>query len=69
MGAGNVTYSSNGNGTINYYPVPTNWPESSQPKGQTMKEYTENIANNPKVIKIDNGNDKEVEQLIKKSNT
>ncbi|WP_259980178.1 hypothetical protein [Staphylococcus epidermidis] len=41
MGAGNVTYSSNGNGTINYYPVPTNWQENSQPKGQTMKEYTE----------------------------
>lgn len=66
MGGGNVTYSSNGDGTINYYPVLTNWQENSQPKGQTMKEYTEEIANNPQIIKIDTGNDEEVEQLIKK---
>lgn len=66
IAAGNVTYSSNGDGTINYYDTPTTWQENSQPKGQTMKEYTEEIANNPQVIKIDTGNDEEVEQLIKK---
>jgi len=45
---GGVVYSSNGDGTINLYNVPSHWPSPQQIKSkenQTMKEYTQHTFN------------------------
>lgn len=68
---GSVTYSGNGDGTINVYDLPSHWPspdEIMQTYGQSIKEYTEDIMENPKIVHIDPGDDEKVEALIKKMN-
>lgn len=59
---GVVTYSSNGNGTINVYNVPLRW-DGKNPAGE---DFYKNIINNTKLVSVDVGNDEEVKKLIKK---
>lgn len=69
LAGGNVFYSSNGDGSINLYDVPTRWPGPEQLKeesNQTMEEYTQSIIDNPEKVMIEPGDDEEVEKIIKK---
>lgn len=61
---GSVTYSSNGDGTIHVYNVPLRWESSADVDKNFMKEYTEGIIKNTKVVDVDPGNDKEIVKLI-----
>ncbi|WEA42128.1 hypothetical protein [Priestia aryabhattai] len=61
---GSVTYSSNGNGTINVYNVPSHWPSSAQVDKGSMKNYTEDIIRNTKLVHVDPGEDKKIIELI-----
>ncbi|WP_047985544.1 hypothetical protein [Ornithinibacillus californiensis] len=64
---GSVTYSGNGDGTINVYNVPLRW-ESNVPPDldeNYMREYTEEIINNTELVYVDAGDDKAVIELIK----
>jgi len=63
---GSVTYSGNGDGTINVYNVPTRW-ETNTPDEldeSYMQEHTENIVEDTETIYVEPGNDNEVIQLI-----
>ena len=58
---GVITYSSNGNGTINVYHVPKRW-DGLNPAGEDVyKKIIEDIDQES----IDTGNDQKVEELIK----
>ncbi|ATH91775.1 hypothetical protein [Bacillus glycinifermentans] len=61
---GSVTYSSNGDGTIHVYNVPLRWESSADVDKNFMKEYTEGIIKNTKVVDVDPGNNKEIVKLI-----
>ncbi|KNH20259.1 MAG: hypothetical protein WBA30_03045 [Priestia megaterium] len=61
---GSVTYSSNGNGTINVYNVPSHWSSSAQVDKNFMKNYTEDIIRNAKLVHVDPGEDKKIIELI-----
>lgn len=67
MAAGVVTYSGNGDGTINLYNVPSHWPNYKQ-IDESMEEYTEDIIENTKQVYIDPGDDEEIIKLIEKLN-
>ncbi|MEM4992292.1 hypothetical protein WKH56_07125 [Priestia sp. SB1] len=58
---GVVTYSGNGNGTINVYNVPLRW-DGSYPAGE--KFYTD-IIENTKLVSVNTGEDEKVIKLIK----
>ncbi|MFC6115054.1 hypothetical protein [Sporosarcina thermotolerans] len=58
---GSVTYSSNGNGTINIYNVPLRW-DGKYPAG---KSFYEDFIKNKKVVSINLGDDEKVIRLIK----
>ena len=58
---GSVTYSGNGDGTINVYNVPLRW-DGEYPAGELF--YKE-ILENTKLISIETGNDEAVLKLIK----
>lgn len=58
---GSVTYSGNGDGTINVYNVPLRW-DGSYPTGE--KFYTD-IIENTKLVYVDPGNDEKILALIK----
>lgn len=69
LAGGNVFYSSNGDGSINLYDVPTRWPtpeDLKEERNQTMEEYTQSIIDNPQRVMINPGDDQEVENIIKK---
>lgn len=57
---GSVTYSGNGDGTINVYNVPLRW-DGEYPAGEEF--YTE-IIDNTELVPVDVGEDKEVVHLI-----
>ncbi|UNL86813.1 hypothetical protein [Priestia koreensis] len=59
---GSVTYSGNGNGTINVYNVPLRW-DGQYPAG---KDFYQDMINHTKLISVDVGNDEQIIQLIKK---
>ncbi|AIF42998.1 hypothetical protein [Virgibacillus sp. SK37] len=59
---GSVTYSGNGDGTINVYDIPLRW-DGVYPAGE--KFYHDLIENNEQ-ISIDPGDDKEIAELIKR---
>lgn len=59
---GTITYSSNGDGTVNVYDVPKRW-DGVNPAGEDV--YKKIIANTEQVS-IDPGDDEEVKALIKK---
>ena len=58
---GSVTYSGNGDGTINLYNVPLRW-DGEYPAGEDF--YTE-IIENTELVAIDTGDDEEVIRSIK----
>lgn len=58
---GSVTYSGNGDGTINVYNVPLRW-DGSYPAGE--KFYTD-IIENTKLVYVDPGDDEKIIALIK----
>lgn len=58
---GSVTYSSNGDGTINQYNVPLRW-DGKYPAGE---DFYKDIIEDTKQVSIDPGDDKKVEELIK----
>ncbi|WP_214483063.1 hypothetical protein [Bacillus sp. SM2101] len=59
---GSVTYSGNGDGTINVYNIPLRW-DGIYPAGE--KFYTD-IIKNTKLVSVDTGNDEKIINLIKK---
>lgn len=62
---GSVTYSGNGDGTINVYNVPLRWDSSDAEVDEDfMKEYTERLIKETELVKIDPGNDEEIIKLI-----
>ncbi|HLR67585.1 MAG TPA: hypothetical protein VK105_10735 [Virgibacillus sp.] len=58
---GSVTYSSNGDGTINEYNVPLRW-DGEYPAGE---DFYKEIIEDTKQVSIDPGDDEKVEKLIK----
>jgi|SRR5690625_2417757 len=58
---GSVTYSGNGDGTINVYNVPLRW-DGVYPAGE---EFYQEIVDNTELISVDTGDDEEVIALIK----
>ncbi|MBM7601077.1 hypothetical protein JOC34_003498 [Virgibacillus halotolerans] len=64
---GSVTYSGNGDGTINVYKVPLRW-GSSVPEEDLdenyWSNYTQSIINDASLIYVDPGNDGEIIELI-----
>lgn len=58
---GSVTYSGNGDGTINVYQVPLRW-DGNYPAGE---DFYKDIINHTKSVYIDPGNDEDVIELIK----
>ncbi|AEP85135.1 lipoprotein [Bacillus spizizenii] len=61
---GSVTYSGNGDGTINVYNVPLRWDSSDNLDQGVMKKVTENIIKNTKKVYVDTGDDKKIKRLI-----
>lgn len=66
MADGIVIYSSNGNGTINLYAVPSHWQQGVVLEGQTMLEYTNTIVNNPAVVSLAVGDEQDVAVLVER---
>ncbi len=62
---GSVTYSGNGDGTINVYNVPLRWDSSDDLDEGTMRKVTEDIIGNTEQVYIDPSNDEEIIELIK----
>lgn len=62
---GSVTYSGNGDGTINVYNVPLRW-DGEYPAGE---EFYEELINDTELVEIDTGDDEEVIRLIKLQET
>ncbi|MGG4169329.1 hypothetical protein ABEW00_17950 [Rossellomorea vietnamensis] len=65
MADGFVTYSGNGDGTINVYDVPSHWPTSDQIE-ESMEEYTKGIVEGTEKVSVGTGNEEEVVELIGK---
>ncbi|MGM0837250.1 MAG: hypothetical protein ACQEV7_13925 [Bacillota bacterium] len=64
---GSVTYSGNGDGTINVYNVPLRW-ETNVPDDlpeNYMRELTEEIIENTELVYVDPGDDEKIIELIK----
>lgn len=61
---GSITYSGNGDGTINVYNVPLRWDSAHHLDQGVMREVTENIIKNTKKVYVDTGDDEKVKQLI-----
>lgn len=65
---GSITYSGNGDGTINVYHVPLSF-EATIPKNfdeEAMKVYTESIIANTELVPIDEGDEEEILSIIEK---
>ncbi|MGD6968729.1 hypothetical protein ACQCVP_20125 [Rossellomorea vietnamensis] len=65
MADGTVTYSGNGDGTINVYNLPSHWPSNKQ-IDTSMEEYTKDIITNTKQVYIEPRSDEEISTLIEK---
>lgn len=61
---GSVTYSSNGDGTINVYNVPLRWDSPADVDKNFMQEYTQGIIKNRKLVHVNPGDNKEIIKLI-----
>jgi hypothetical protein len=67
MADGIVTYSGNGDGTINVYDVPSHWPSSEQIEG-SMEEYTKGIVEDTEQVSVGAGEEDEIIELMGKLN-
>lgn len=65
---GSVTYSTNGDGTINVYHVPLRWEENTPDDfdEENMKIFTESIVKNPELIELEQGDAEDIKALIEK---
>ena len=63
---GSVTYSSNGNGTVDVYNVPLRWDGGAPVKDDYMKTYTQNVIDHPELVQVLIGKNEELINLIKK---
>lgn len=63
--AGSVTYSSNGDGTINVYNIPLRW-DGSYPTGE---DFYKDLIENTELVRVDRGEDTKISALINKMNT
>ncbi|WP_078382012.1 hypothetical protein [Sutcliffiella halmapala] len=61
---GSVTYSGNGDGTINLYNVPLRW-DGKYPAGE---KFYNDIIENTNLVNVDIGNDAKIIELINKMN-
>ncbi|MFS0561109.1 hypothetical protein AB1K91_10255 [Terribacillus sp. 179-K 1B1 HS] len=61
---GSVTYSGNGDGTINVYNVPLRWDSRDDLEDGAMLKETENIVKNTEKVYIDPGSEQEVKKVI-----
>jgi hypothetical protein len=63
---GQVVYTSNHNGTINLYPVPSHWqmPAEIANNPDKIREMTQKIVNEMKVVSVDVGNPRDVRDVI-----
>ncbi|WP_286059124.1 hypothetical protein [Bacillus mojavensis] len=61
---GSVTYSGNGDGTINVYNVPLRWDSSADVNKNFMQKYTKNIIENKKLVHVDPGVEEKIIKLI-----
>lgn len=66
---GIITYSSNGDGTINVYNVPRRWyggfPPPENLNKDKIREQMEGIIKNTKLVYVDPGDDEKIIELIK----
>ncbi|QTN01119.1 hypothetical protein ERJ70_18595 [Sediminibacillus dalangtanensis] len=62
---GSVTYSSNGDGTINVYNVPLRWDGNAEVDENFMQEYTEGIIEDAEEVYVEPGDAEEVKRLIR----
>lgn len=65
MADGTVTYSGNGDGTINVYDVPSHWPSGEQIE-ESMESFTQKIVDSVENVSVQAGEDEEVVKLIGK---
>ncbi|WP_394217732.1 hypothetical protein [Halobacillus trueperi] len=65
---GAVTYSGNGDGTVNVYNVPARWNEKlvGEVDKEEIKKVTKKVIENPKHVKIELVSNEEIVELIKK---
>ncbi|MGX7244338.1 hypothetical protein ACWOC1_05760 [Enterococcus quebecensis] len=63
---GQIVYTSNHNGTINVYPVPSHWQIGAEnaKNPEFVRKMTQDILDNVKVVSVDVGNPKDVKSLI-----
>lgn len=64
---GSITYSGNGDGTLNVYHVPLRW-ETTVPDDldeNYMHDLTKEMIENTELVAIDTGDDEKVIELIK----
>lgn len=64
---GMICYTSNHDGTINRYDVPSHWhqPEEELNDPEYMKNFTEDIVNNPSVVSVPAGDPAVVREMIR----
>lgn len=65
---GSVTYSTNGDGTINVYHVPLRWEENTPDdfEEEDMRIFTESIVENPELVELEQGDAEDIKTLIEK---
>lgn len=61
---GSVTYSGNGDGTINVYNVPLRWESPADVDENFMQEYTKDIIEHTELVNVNLGSNQEVIKLI-----
>ncbi|WLR46400.1 hypothetical protein LC065_12510 [Halobacillus litoralis] len=68
---GAVTYSGNGDGTVNVYNVPARWNEklTGEVDKEEIKEVTEDVIKSTKQVKIEPFSNEDIVELIKKIQT
>ncbi|WP_269774240.1 hypothetical protein [Bacillus siamensis] len=62
---GSITYSSNGDGTIQVYNVPLRWESPKDTDEGVMKEVTEEMIRHTKKVYVDTGDNEKIRRLIK----
>ncbi|MEL0537445.1 hypothetical protein [Staphylococcus debuckii] len=64
--AGSVVYSNNGDGTVNVYNVPSHFQDHRWDEADYSQSESERIMNNPKVVKLYDGNQSALDAIASK---